>query len=200
MNPQQVYDLYRKDPLQDMWDYSPMLRDVAKGNILEIGARGGVSTAAFLLGVEANGGHVYSMDINPDCATLYEGHPQWTFIHANSGNVEDMRKAVRQFKFDGWLDILLIDGDHSYDAVCRDIGNWVQWVCKGGLIFMHDVDPQVSAEQIAAWGWVKDEPRRAYDEFVAATGWEASILPGRFGMGRIVKGQLSGIDSHSKSL
>jgi predicted O-methyltransferase YrrM len=181
--PQQIYDIYRQDPQQDMWDYSPFLREVAHGNILEIGTRGGVSTAAFLLGVEKNGGHVYSVDINDDCATLYEGHPQWTFIHANSN---EHRPGIMRV-VDGWLDILFIDGDHSYDAVCKDMGNFVQYVKRGGLILMHDVDPQVSAEQIAAWGWVKDEPRRVFDEFVAANGWPAKILPGRFGLGVITR-------------
>ena len=187
MNPQQIYDIYRKDPLQDMYDYSPYLRSVGRGNILEIGTRGGVSTAAFLLGVEEHGGHVYSVDINDDCKDLYAGHPQWTFIRGNSNT--QMREIMNNV--DGWFDVLFIDGDHSYDAVCRDLGNFVQWVRKGGLILMHDVDPQVSAEQIAAWGWQKDEPRRAYDEFIEATGWSAEILPGRFGLGCITRGDVN---------
>jgi predicted O-methyltransferase YrrM len=187
MNPQQVYDLYRKDPQQDMWDYAPYMRDIAQGNIMEIGTRGGVSTASFLLGVEAHGGHVYSVDIDPACADLYAGHPQWSFICGNSNT--QMREIMSHVT--GWLDVLFIDGDHSYEAVCKDIGNYVQWVRKGGLILMHDVDPQVSAEQIAAWGWVKGDPRRAYDEFVAATGWTANIRPGRFGLGCITRDEVT---------
>jgi predicted O-methyltransferase YrrM len=177
--PKEIYDLSRRDPKQDMYDYLPYLLSIAKGDILEIGTRGGISTAAFLLGVEERGGHVFSVDVNPKCAQLFK-HPQWTFIHAHS-QVE--RPKVLD-ALSGWLDICFIDGDHSYEAVCADLF-YVSEVKSGGLILMHDVEPTVSPEQTRAWGWEIDGPRRAYEEFVKATGWKAQILPGRFGLGVI---------------
>ena len=50
--PIEVYNRWHDDPTSDMYEYMDYLRSVAKGNILEIGVRGGVSTACFLLGLE----------------------------------------------------------------------------------------------------------------------------------------------------
>ena len=37
------------------------------------------------------------------------------------------------------IDILLIDGDHSYEGVKADYERYVPFVKKGGLILIHDV-------------------------------------------------------------
>lgn len=185
MTPQEIWDHYRKDPMQDMFDYSPYLRSIAKGTILEIGTRGGVSTAAFLLGVEKNGGHVFSVDVNPDCEDIYD-HPQWTFIHAHS--VDDANKIGEIVE--GEIDVLLIDGDHSYDTVMSDLKNFVPLVKHEGLILMHDVDPCAEVTpKIINQGWFPIlDPRRAFSEFIAAhPDWFAYIKRGRLGMGVIQK-------------
>lgn len=36
------------------------------------------------------------------------------------------------------IDMLWIDGDHSYEACSRDIQDWVPFVRKGGLVAFHD--------------------------------------------------------------
>lgn len=41
--------------------------------------------------------------------------------------------AVKLYE-DGSIDFLLIDGDHTYEAVCRDIRNWLPKMRSGGLI------------------------------------------------------------------
>ena len=40
----------------------------------------------------------------------------------------------------GLIDVLFIDGDHSFEGVTRDIEAWVPHVRKGGLVLFHDVD------------------------------------------------------------
>lgn len=186
---QDAYDLHRLDTKNDMWDYAPYLRSIAKGNVLEIGMRYGVSTAAFILGVRENGGgHVYSVDIDPTCEAIYSGEPNWTFIGANSNTEPDVViKAMHE-----WVDVLLIDGDHSYDAVCRDLQNYLEWVRRGGFILMHDVAPAPEMRaQIIRENWYPiDDPRRVFDEFTEANPtWPAKILPGKTGLGIIVKAQ-----------
>lgn len=47
----------------DIQHHLGLLFSLAKGNVLELGTRSGVSTAALLAGVERNGGFVYSVDI-----------------------------------------------------------------------------------------------------------------------------------------
>jgi predicted O-methyltransferase YrrM len=39
----------------------------------------------------------------------------------------------------GTLDVLLIDGDHSYDGVRRDFELYVPLVRPGGLVILHDI-------------------------------------------------------------
>lgn len=39
----------------------------------------------------------------------------------------------------GFIDVLLIDGDHSYEGVKSDFESWIDLVKEDGVIFMHDV-------------------------------------------------------------
>ena len=70
----------------------------ARGNVLELGVRAGVSTAALLAGVSDHGGHVWSVD-RDDCAPVFAGHPHWTFIQGDSlDNLsvpEELRPVIR---------------------------------------------------------------------------------------------------------
>ena len=158
------------DVHHDIDVHCPWMESVAKGNILEIGVRTGISTAAFLLGIEQNGGHLYSVDINPDCIAAIGSHPQWTFLAGDSKNVGWLLS-----KIPAKLDVLFIDGDHSYEGVKSDLDNYGFLVQSGGSIVLHDVcsgyDPGV---------------RQAFDEFISATKWEAEIYPSWVGLGRIL--------------
>ena len=110
------------------------LQSVAKGNILEIGVRTGISTAAFLIGLEQNGGHLYSVDIESDCGKVVSS-PDWTFIHANSHtDVESIKSKIPPV-----LDILFVDGDHTYEGTRDDFTNYAGLVRSGGLVICHDV-------------------------------------------------------------
>lgn len=40
--------------------------------------------------------------------------------------------------FDDKIDLLFIDGDHSYEGCRRDVENWIPHLNTGGLIAMHD--------------------------------------------------------------
>lgn len=195
--PQQVWDAYRKDSAQDMWEYSPILREAARGNILEIGVRGGVSTAAFLLGLEERGGHLFSVDINPKCRCLFD-HPDWTFIHADSRNRIVMREALaagvfyENRAFDDYdlsvFEILLVDGLHSFEGCLSDLQNYGPLVKSGGKIFVHDVTPRERLPHEDPQDWPTDGPIRAFNQFIAEQGERiksSRIIPGQFGMGEI---------------
>src|SRR5690348_9963528 len=114
--PQEVWEHYRKLPEQDMYDYSPLLRTIARGNILEIGVCAGVSTAAFLLGLDdKEDGHLFSVDIAD--RKLFD-HPRWTFLKGDSREI--MSPLCNSEAFD----ILLVDGDHSYAAASHDLARF----------------------------------------------------------------------------
>jgi Methyltransferase domain len=103
--------------LTDIHDHLPRLLALAYGNILEIGVRFGVSTAALLYGIEFKGGHLWSVDTE-DCSHLYSD-PNWTFIREDSKNAAAIKPQLPDE-----LQLLFIDGDHSYEGVKADLQNY----------------------------------------------------------------------------
>lgn len=125
----------------DVHDHLPVLREAARGKVVEIGVRFGASTAALLAGVEDNGGHLWSVDVE-DCSyarSLFDGHPQWTFIRANSvWQAEDLREELPKEP-----DLVFIDGEHSREAVVSDLLNYAG-LLRAKVVMLHDAsDPEV---------------------------------------------------------
>lgn len=110
--------------------------DMPRGsiNILEIGVRTGASTLSFLFGIEDrwDDSMLYSIDIN-DCSAVVKPFEKvqrkWQFIQGDSQKVE----------WDKPIDVLLIDGDHSYEGVRADYTRFEPYVKDNGLILLHDV-------------------------------------------------------------
>jgi len=177
LNPQKDFERYRRQPRNDMWEYMDFLLGLARESqaILEIGVRGGVSTAAFLCGLRNLGGRLWSIDCNADCARLYAGYPAWTFIAADSRAAHEVIPRIT-----GDLDILFIDGGHDFATAWSDLQNYAPLVRAGGWILMHDAYP------IAHRRWEHGVPE-AYERFRRETGYPGQILPGRFGLAVIQK-------------
>jgi predicted O-methyltransferase YrrM len=99
----------------------------------EIGMRGATSTLAWLLAAREVFGRVWSMDIdrcerglaNIEASGFSDIH---TFLQGDS----------RELEFPGPLDVLFIDGDHSYEGVVADYDRHVPRVRSGGVVFLHD--------------------------------------------------------------
>jgi hypothetical protein len=143
------------------------LFDAAKGNILEIGVRSGVSTSALLAGVEEHGGHLYSVDINP--CKVFEGNKHWSFFQVDTQkDWSYLHNIVRTNP----IDVLFVDGDHTYDGALYDMLHFGQNTKK---IFVHDTD-------------APDFPgvRMAVEQFVRQTGRKVTYHSGSFGMAEIV--------------
>ena len=103
-----------------------LIRGRARGNCVEIGTRHGISALALLAGAE----HVYTIDIDKSCRGIFP--PEWplTFIH-NEG-----AKACN-----GWtrpVHVLLIDGNHTSEAVRAELEGWAPHLVEGADIFLHD--------------------------------------------------------------
>lgn len=99
----------------------------------EIGVRGGTSTVAFLLAAKLCNGRVYSMDLDPCPAAhhnikAFDLDQYWEFQCGDS----------RELDFPEPLDVLFIDGDHSYEGVFADYERHSQSVKDGGVILFHD--------------------------------------------------------------
>lgn len=107
-------------------------------NILEIGVARANSTKRILDALDKRTqtgrrgtGHLYSIDIDSLCARRVpeQLRKYWTFICGDS----------KEIPWDKEIDILFIDGDHSYEMAKSDFERFEKFLKPGGLIFMHDV-------------------------------------------------------------
>jgi predicted O-methyltransferase YrrM len=147
MNARQRYER-QLQVWSDIRRHLPVLRERASGNVLELGTRNGVSTVALLAGVEENGGHVWSVDVN-DCAALFAWHPRWTFIRADSCDVG----AITASGVPDDLDLLFLDTLHHYEQVKQELDTWGNAVVPGGSILVHDTElyPQGAGQAVQDW-------------------------------------------------
>ena len=147
----------------DIQHHLGLLYSLARGNVLELGTRTGVSTAALLAGVEAHGGRVWSVDVDPNSAQVAVGHPQWTFIQADSRDVRAVLAGVDQNTED--FDTILIDTIHTWEHVTSELTAWQKYLRCGGHICIHDPETFPGV-------------RRAVTEFCAEKGWHVTfVLP-----------------------
>lgn len=129
--------------------------------MLEIGTFTGISTAALLAGVEEQGGRVTSVDMNYGCRYVWYGHPQWNFVWADS----------LKFEWTEPLDLLFVDGDHSYGGASSDLERFGP---LAEVVAVHDV-------RAAQFPGV----RQAFDDYVSASGRRAEVLKANHGLGII---------------
>lgn len=122
----------------DVHHHLPRLREEACGAVLEIGVRFGSSTAALLLGLEEQGGHLWSVDTEPCefARGLFDGHPQWTFVQGDSKIVTGLPEE---------LDLLFIDGDHSYEGALHDL---MRFGPRARTIMLHDANRRIGTPAV----------------------------------------------------
>ena len=80
--------------------------------------------------------------------------------------------ALRHFSEDT-IELLHIDGFHTYEAVSEDFANWYPKVKPGGIILFHDVQARV--QDFGAWKFW-DEIRGQYETFTFNHGFGLGVL------------------------
>lgn len=144
----------------DIQHHLGLLFSLAHGNVLELGTRSGVSTAALLAGVERSVGHVWSIDID-DCSHVAADHEQWTFIQGDSRDPDLASSKTGDAPFD----LILIDTFHAYENATDELALWGPHLAPGGHICMHDPETFPGI-------------RRAAQEFADRMGWPITfVLP-----------------------
>lgn len=140
--------------------------------VVNIGAGSGTSGLAFM--EVRNDITLYTIDItNHDSpfGSLYserelfksEGYPKdgqtWQQIHGDS-------KSVGKDWQYGPVDMVFIDGDHSYEGCKGDIEAWSPHIKPGGILAIHDYDKDTAYARLAMIGQydLKDLPHfRAWE-------------------------------------
>lgn len=152
----------------DVQTHLPTLYEAARGNVLELGVRAGVSTSALLAGVTDHGGHVWSVD-RDDCSPVFAGHPRWTFVQADS-----LDKAMAD-GIPAKLDCLFIDTEHTETRTIDELRFWGPSVRKGGVILLHDTDDDSTYPGV----------RNAMEAYCEERGLVAEYHEGSYGLGVI---------------
>lgn len=125
----------------DIQGHLDTLADIAKGIVVELGTRYGASTTALLVGVGANGGHVHSIDTDPECATLFN-HPQWSFHQQDSTCTDGISESI---------DVLLVDTLHTYEQVQAEFDVWQHQLAPGATVLFHDTEIDGVRQAIEEW-------------------------------------------------
>lgn len=147
-------------------------RDAKK--VIELGTRSGVSTVAWLYGLDLTDGHLWSVDLDrpPNLPS-----DRWTFLQGNDLDV-DVFTALPDA-----VDIVFIDTSHMYEQTLAEL-NLYRWKIRdGGTIVLHDTELPFPE------GWTRAQPRYpvkvAVKQFCEAEGLVPRFLPNCFGLGII---------------
>jgi predicted O-methyltransferase YrrM len=114
-----------------------LARETKAKLVVEIGFGDGDSSCAFLLGLREHGGKLISIDIEDKPAAQEKIEKlgfieNWQFIKSASEN------ATGQLAGEPPIDILLIDGYHSYSQVKLEYELYRPLMKDGGYILFHD--------------------------------------------------------------
>lgn len=119
----------------DIYEHLPRLAELCvvldAQHVIELGCRTGVSTVAWLYGLEQTGGRLTSVDIDP--APPLAEWPHWRFVQG-----DDCDPAVVA-QLDT-ADIVFIDTSHRYEHTLAELHIYRHLVRPGGRIVLHDTE------------------------------------------------------------
>jgi len=129
--------------------------------ILEIGTSMG-GTLYLLTKAADEAANLVSVDLHIADETLFSSFGRKRqHLHVVQGNSRDSKMIESTNKrFPSGVDLLFLDGDHSYDGVKSDFLNYSPLVRDGGLIAFHDiVEDNETRYGVVTGGWSGGVPR-----------------------------------------
>lgn len=124
-------------------------------NVCEIGTQHG-GTSLFLCGLGPSVRTFVGVDLRPGNADLVRAlAPPGVEVKFLEGSSRDpaVRARLDALLGGGRLDLLFIDGDHTYDGVLADLREYRELVRSGGLIAFHDIRPVDGGAQVNKLAW-----------------------------------------------
>lgn len=163
-----------------------IINSINPKNILEIGTSGG-GTFFILNKLLERYGTIISVDMpggdfggdgyklfNSSLYKSFSSKEKNIYLLREDSHSENTKKKVENILKDNKLDVLFIDGDHTYEGVKKDYFMYVDLVRKGGLIFFHDIanhPDYMNCKVDVFWNEVKQN--KEYREFIKdrTQGW-----------------------------
>ena len=140
-------------------------------NVVEIGTAAG-GTFYVLCQVAPNDAQIISIDLpggpfgggyEIDDLRLFKRYGklgQTLFFMREDSQTEDTKKMLMKHLDNKEIDVLFIDGDHSYEGVKKDFELYEPLVAKGGVIIFHDICKHATAPECQVdkfWNEIKDK-------------------------------------------
>lgn len=162
----------------DINEHLPTLAKIATKahHVVELGARSGLSTTAWLVGLERSGGRLTSVDISP--APDIGEHANWTHIQGDDTDPAVMAQVDE-------CDVLFIDTSHAYEHTLWELRNWSAKVRAGGIIVCHDTELQRPWDPPCPESDPDFPVASAIEEFCTERGFRWLNMPGCWGLGII---------------
>jgi predicted O-methyltransferase YrrM len=157
----------------DIFEHLPVFVDLCEEleatKVIELGTRGGVSTIAWLYGLEGVG-RLWSVDIDPAPELPYD---HWTFLLGDDLDPQIVKQLPDS------ADIVFIDTSHTYEQTLSELNVYVWKVRPGGKIVMHDSE----LRRVPARTRQPDFPVKvAVEEFCNEEGLTVQYLPNNNGL------------------
>lgn len=175
MNLADLYAVQCATP-SDIFEHLPtmvrLVEETRAEHVIELGTRTGVSTIAWLHGLESTGGRLTSIDI--DARPPIGEWDRWTFVQGDDTDPDIYSNLAP-------ADIVFIDTSHHYQHTCTELRLY-RWLVKpGGLIVLHDTElpwPEGASRRDGAF-----PVKRAVTEFCAEYGYQFDNHPNCWGLG-----------------
>ncbi|MBW2973955.1 class I SAM-dependent methyltransferase [Candidatus Woesearchaeota archaeon] len=139
--------------------------------VVEIGTAGGGTFFALCQTAPADA-HIISIDLpggpfgggyDPSDAHIFKTYAkigQTLFLIPKDSHDEATKKDLLDRLKDKQIDVLFIDGDHTYEGVKKDFEMYSPFVKKGGVIIFHDICKHATVPECQVdklWNEIKDK-------------------------------------------
>jgi predicted O-methyltransferase YrrM len=162
--------LWPKQVKYEILEFSKLIEKLNPKNIIEIGTASG-ATLFLLTKLSSPDSKIMSIDL--PSGSFGGGYSKWqgdffkSFIkptqqmeclRASSHEISSLNSAKSYFK-DSKIDLLFIDGDHTYEGVKKDFELYAPLVSDNGIIVFHDIalhDPDSLCKVSVFWEEIKN--------------------------------------------
>jgi predicted O-methyltransferase YrrM len=146
------------NPLERLLLYRLGLRHSPGARFLEVGSFLGASACFLAAAAQEIGGGtmVHCVDTWSNDAMAEGQRDTWNEFKKNTAPYSSVIISQRGHsveigrKFTEPLDLLFIDGDHSYEGCRADVLTWMPHLKPGGTLIMHDYTPSCGVPQVVA--------------------------------------------------
>src|SRR5574341_154170 len=114
-------------------------RELSEGrSFVMIGAGPGVMALALMEGQNNNPSDLHIIDIDENRLHYTHKHLEGAEISLETVHLHHSDSYEYGLAWEAPIDLLIVDGDHSYEGVTKDIIAWLPHVKSGGYVFFHD--------------------------------------------------------------